>query len=321
MPTFNLTRRSVLAGALASAVTPGRASAQSVEKVRVSIIPTNDVAPLFSAIHNGYFRELGLEVDTSPSTGGATGIPALIAGSFDVAYGNVVSTLLAVQQGLDLKVIAAGTKIIHVDTDTTSIIVGSESGIKNGKNLEGKSIAVNTRNNVIWLYSRAWIKKTGGDPDLVAYREVPFPQMEDALRQKRVDAAHVVAPFSVIATAKPGIIAIAKAYSEVQPGADVGQYATTGKFLAERPETVRKFAAGLRRGAEWFNANVKSEDVLNIITGYTKVNVAVLKTIDMAPAPLRCDLLQIKKTMDLMIENKLLSGPLDLTKIVSSVAL
>jgi NitT/TauT family transport system substrate-binding protein len=298
-----------------------RAVAAELEKVRVSIIPINDVAPLFVAMQNGYFRDLGLEIDTMPSAGGAAGIPGLIGGSFDVVYGNVVSVLLAAQQGLDVKVIAPGTKVALRDTDTTPIIVRSDSGIKNGKDLEGKSIAVNTRNNVIWLYARAWIKATGGDPDKVAFKEIPFPQIEDALRQQRVDAAFLVAPFSIVSRQKPGLTAIANPYSEIQPGVDVGQYITTGKLLSTRPETIKKFVAGLRKGAEWFNANRTSDTLLTIISGYTKTDGSILKSIALPAAPLQSDLTQVKKTMDLMIENKLLPAPLDLSKIIDPIAL
>jgi NitT/TauT family transport system substrate-binding protein len=297
------------------------ATAADLEKVRVSIIPINDVAPLFVAMQNGYFRDLGLEIDTTPSSGGAAGIPGLIGGSFDVVYGNVVSVLLASQQGLDIKVIAPGTKVTLGETDTTPIIVRSDSGIKNGKDLEGKSIAVNTRNNVIWLYARAWIKATGGDPDKVTFKEIPFPQVEDALRQQRVDAAFLVAPFSVISRQKPGLTAIANPYSDIQPGVDVGQYITTGKLLSTKPETIKKFAAGLRKGVEWFNANRTSDTLLTVISGYTKTDASILKSVAIPAAPLQSDLAQVKKTMDLMIENKLLTGPVDLAKIIDPMAL
>ena len=298
-----------------------RAAAADLEKVRVSLIPINDVAPLFVAMKNGYFRDLGLEIDTTPTQGGAAGIPGLIGGSFDVVYGNVVSVLLASQQGLDVKVIAAGTKAALRETDTTPIIVRSDSGIKSGKDLEGKSISVNTRNNVIWLYARAWIKATGGDPDKVTFKEVPFPQVEDALRQQRVDAAFLVAPFSVVALQKPGLTAIANPYSDIQPGVDVGQYITTGKLLSTKPEMIKKFVTGLRKGAEWFNANRKSEELLTVISGYTKTDASILKSVALPEAPLQSDLPQVKKTMDLMIENKLLPGPVDLSKIIDPMAL
>jgi NitT/TauT family transport system substrate-binding protein len=297
------------------------AAGTELEKVRVSVIPVSAVAPLFVAMKQGYFRELGLEIDLKSATGGATGIPGLIGGSYDIVYGNVVSTLLAAQQQLDVRVVAPGSQIVERSTDTTSIIVKTDSGIKSGKDLEGKSIAVNTRNNVIWLYARAWIKATGGDPERVAFKEIPFPQIEDALRQQRVDAAFVVAPFSVRAVQTPGLMEIAFPYSDIQPGVDTGQYITTGKLLANKLDMITRFAAGLRKGADWYNANRKSDELLNIIAEYTKTDNSILKDIPLQPMPLKSNPDQIRRTMELMIENKLLDTPLNLSTIIAPSAL
>jgi NitT/TauT family transport system substrate-binding protein len=291
------------------------------EKLRVSIIPINDVTPLFAAIQNGYFADEGLTIDTSPSAGGATGIPGLVAGSFDIVYGNVVSMLLAVQQGIEVRVLAPGTKIDTVESDQSAMVVRADSGIKTGKDLEGKSVGVNTRNNVIWLYARAWIKATGGDPDRVTYREVPHPQMEDALRQKQIDASFMVIPYVAIATEKPDLKAISHPYSEVQLGVDVGQYLTTAQFLHDRPETATKFARALRRGIEWYNANLGKPELLKIVSGFTRIDVNVLQRVPMSPSPLKVDPKQIDITMQLMIENKLLKGPIDTKSLIATQAL
>jgi NitT/TauT family transport system substrate-binding protein len=276
---------------------------------------------LFAAIKQGFFRDEGLDIDTTPTNGGAAGIPGLIAGSFDIVYGNVVSTLLAAQQGLDLKVVAPGTKIESAATDTSDIVVRRGSGIVTGKDLEGKSVGVNTRNNVIWLYARAWIKATGGNPDLVTYREVPPPQMEDALRQRQIDAGYLVSPYSFVTLQKPDFEAIAKPYSFVQPGVDVGQYLTTGAFLAQKPKTAERFVRGLRRGIEWYNSNRSTPEVREIVSGFTKVDADVLKIVTLAPSPLRSDPSQMAKTMQLMIENKLLRAPVEVAPLVAATAL
>jgi NitT/TauT family transport system substrate-binding protein len=291
------------------------------EKLRVSIIPINDVTPLFAAIQNGYFADEGLTIDTSPSAGGATGIPGLVAGSFDIVYGNVVSMLLAAQQGIDIRVVAPGTKIETAESDQSAMVVRADSGIKTGKDLEGKSVGVNTRNNVIWLYARAWIKATGGDPDHVTYREVPHPQMEDALRQKQIDAGYMVIPYVAIATEKPGLKAISHPYSEVQLGVDVGQYLTTAQFMHDRPETAAKFVRALRRGIEWYNANLGKPELLKIVSGFTRIDVDVLKRVPMSPSPLHVDPKQIETTMKLMIDNKLLKAPIDITPLITAQAL
>lgn len=323
MPHITLSRRSALLGGMAAIAASSRASfAQALEKVRVSIIPVYDVAPLYTAISKHYFKDLGLEVDTAPTAGGAAGIPGLVGGSVDIAYGNVVSALLAVQQGLDIKVIAPGTGNGTAATDRTQIMVNQDSGIASAKDLEGKSVAVNTRNNVIWLYARAWIKKSGANPDLVNFKEIPFPQMEDALRQRRVDAAFMIPPFSITATAKPGLVGIGQPYSEVQVGADIGQYLTTGAVLAKKPETIKKFTEGLRKGVEWFNANRLNDEGLAVVSGYTKMDVGLLRSAgDMGPSPLKSNIAQVKQTMQLMIDNKLLNAPIDLSTFVAPMAL
>ena len=84
---------------------------------------------------------------------------------------------------------------------------------------------------------------------------------------------------------------------------------------------IKKFVTGLRKGAEWFNANRKSEELLTVISGYTKTDASILKSVALPEAPLQSDLPQVKKTMDLMIENKLLPGPVDLSKIIDPMAL
>lgn len=305
-------RRSILGAAIGAVLAAGSVSASAqTEKLRVSIIPINDVTPLFAAVKQGYFAEEGIEIDTAPSAGGAVGIPGLMAGSYDIVYGNVVSMLLAAQQGIDIRVIAPGTKIEKVQDDFSAMVTRSDSGIATGKDLEGKNVGVNTRNNVIWLYARAWIKASGGDPDKVTFREVPHPQMEDALRQKQIDAGFMVIPYVALATAKPEFKAIAHPYSTVQLGVDVGQYLTTAKFLTDRPQTAAKFLRALRRGVEWYNANRGTQPLLEIVSGFTKIEVDLLKKVNMSPSPLRVDPAQVETTMKLMMDNKLLRAPID----------
>ena len=77
----------------------------------------------------------------------------------------------------------------------------------------------------------------------------------------------MVPPFSIVAEQKGGLSKDGNPYSDVQPGVDVGQYITTGKLLAAKPETIKKFVAGLRKGIEWYNANLTNDALLTLISG------------------------------------------------------
>ena len=48
-------------------------------------------------------------------------------------------------------------------------------------------LAAFARNNVQWLFARAWVKTTGEDPASVTDREMPVPQMLDALKARQAD--------------------------------------------------------------------------------------------------------------------------------------
>ena len=57
---------------------------------------------------------------------------------------------------------------------------------------------VNNRNNIMWIRAAAWIDRTGGEFERVAFVEIPFPQMVDALVSNQVDAAMVNEPFLTV---------------------------------------------------------------------------------------------------------------------------
>ena len=77
----HFSRRAALALATLPLAAPALL-AQAPTRLRVSVIPVLDVAPLHAAIREGYFTAEGIEIDTSTTAGGATGLPGLIAGQY-----------------------------------------------------------------------------------------------------------------------------------------------------------------------------------------------------------------------------------------------
>jgi NitT/TauT family transport system substrate-binding protein len=301
----------LLAAAAVSGLFVLPAQAQEKKTLKVSIIPISDVAPLFAAVKEGYFKQQGLEIDTAPTAGGAVGIPGLVAGAYDIVFTNVVSTVQARAQGLPVKIIAPASAVGDGSQGEggAGILVRKGEGIKTGADLVGKSLGVNTQKNIIWLYARAWIQKAGGDPNKVTYREVPFPQMLDALRGKRVDAVFAVDPFLTIAKADAGLEFIGSPYVSVQPNLSVAQYIVTEDFLAKHPETLKRFNAALHQGIEWVSKHLGSKELRDLLSGYTKINPELLaKMSPLVDPPRKVDMDSIRKTMALMKSHELLTG-------------
>lgn len=299
------------------------AQAQEKKVLRVSIIPIADVAPLYAAVKQGYFKAQGLEIDTAPTSGGAVGIPGLLAGAYDIVFTNVVSTVQAKAQGLPIRIIAPASAVGDSSQGEggAAVLVRKGEGITTGADLVGKSLAVNTQKNIVWLYARAWIQKSGGDPSKVTYREVPFPQMLDALRSKSVDAVFAVDPFYTIAGKDPTLASIGSPYLSVQPGLAVAQYVASEEFIAKHPETLKRFNAALQSGIEWVSKNLNSKEAHELLSSYTKINPGLLaKMAPMVDPPRRVDAGSIEKTIALMKDHGLLKGDVSVDALLAPSA-
>jgi len=321
MSHFPLRRRTAAAAMAATAL--GLATpllrAQTT-KMRVSTIPIIDIAPLQIAIAKGYFAAEGIEVDTTPTQGGAAGIPALAAGQVQVVFSNVVSIIQAARQGLGIQIIAPASTTGDAPPDQAALIAKKSAAFKTGKDLEGKRIAVNTRNNIIWLYARAWVRATGGNPDAVTYLEVPFPQMVDAVRGDRVDAAFAVEPF-VSGAVAADMQVIGYPYTQVQKRLPAAQYAASTAYIQQNPQVIERWARAYYKGVDWVNQNLASEELLNVISGYTRIPPQVIAKLPSAPYEKAVDPAALVPVVDQMRRNGLLEGDFDPRSILHRTAL
>lgn len=294
--------------------------AQEQKKLRVSLIPIIDAAPLVIAKQRGFFNEEGLAVDTTPTNGGAVGIPALIGGAVDIALGNSVTTMLAVSQGLEVVVVAPSSQL--VDSPTVSTMIGRKAdSYQTPADFVGKIIGVNTRNGINWLYAKAWIQKRGGDPDKVVFKEVPFPQIADAIKRRQIDASITGEPFKSAFLKDPELAIVGSPFVEVQPGLDVGQYVATAAFAKQNPDVIARFAKALRKGIAWYNSNLGTQELAEAVAEFTKLPVATIREMRLTPLPMTSSLPQIQKTVELMRSQGLLTADLDASKYILPISL
>jgi putative hydroxymethylpyrimidine transport system substrate-binding protein len=95
-----------------------------------------DHAGILEAIDNGYFRDAGLDVEIHTPSDPAAPIKEVAAGRVDLAISYEPEVLIAHDQPLPVKAVAA-----LVPTPLTSLIWLKDSGIQDVKDLQGKTIA------------------------------------------------------------------------------------------------------------------------------------------------------------------------------------
>jgi NitT/TauT family transport system substrate-binding protein len=296
------------------------AIAQTPTTVRVNIVPISDLAPLFAGIREGFFKEEGLDVSLQTSQGGgAIGIPALVAEAYDIVFTNAPSAILAVQQGINIRAIAAPSVTFRDPPENVGLLARASDRLDTGKSMEGRSIGVNARNNINWLLARTWVKRTGGDADKVEFREVPIPQSVDALKAKQVDAVLIPDPFLTLGKRDLDLSVVGWPMSSFMPENQPGLFVVTADFSEKRADVVKKFIQGFRRGAEWVNANVGKDTFHSLLNTYTRLDPALLSSMRIPRAVVDVDADSLRRWAALMREEGLLKADVDVRSLLHTM--
>ena len=296
-------------GAATLPLAPRVLRAADLPALHVDAITISDCLPFYAALQHGYFSASGIGVVTESETAGTLGIPAVVAGAYDIVYSNIPSALLAIQQGIDLHFVAGGNTLNP--PDTTGLFVRRGEGLRSGKDFEGKTLGINNAQSLQWMYARGWIKQSGGDPDKVTYNAIPFPDMADAVKNKRVDGIIPSEPFFSMNRADPALQLIANPGRAVFPNGRVAAWIVSGDFAAKHADLIRRFLAGMKKGAQWVNANLNTPALTELLVSYTKLDAARVLAMAKGRTSTGIDQRDLTRMADLMKKNGLLTVDID----------
>jgi NitT/TauT family transport system substrate-binding protein len=247
------------------------ASEGETTTLTVGVIPIADVAPLYVGIDQGFFADEGLEIDPQLASGGAVIVPSVVSGDFQIGFSNTTSLLIAASEGLPLQIVAQGVlggAEAKEGVAWDGVLVPKDSSIKELSDLEGKTVAVNTLNNVGPLTINTALDKAGVDYESVKYTEVEFPDMVGALGQGRVDAAWVVEPFLSQGVAE-GDVPLLYPYEETAKNLTVATWFTTSDYADENPDVVDAFVRAINKSNEYAAQN--PDAVRKALPEYTEI--------------------------------------------------
>jgi NitT/TauT family transport system substrate-binding protein len=223
--------------------------------VRVGDVLGVPAAFLEFAVQEGIFSEHGLDVRVEANPGGAANIPGVVAGDFEIAGSNVVSVLLARNEGLPLKMVSAGTfGGPDAEGDFAAILVTEDSPIQAPADLDGRTVAINTLANVAEVTTRAALENAGAGHQDIEFVELGFPEMIPALQDGQVDAIFEIEPFLSVGLGQ-GLRPVIAPYSGTRPDMAIGSYFSSDQYIAENPDVVDSFIAGISDAGEHIAAN------------------------------------------------------------------
>jgi len=237
--------------------------------LKVGVIPIADVAPLYLGMKKGFFEEVQLKIEPQLAEGGAAITPAVLSGDFQIGFSNTISLLIAASKDLPVQIISQGVLAGKAEKEAwADLLVLKDGPIKEPKDLEGKTIAVNTLKNICEVTIKASLEPEGVAVDTLKFAEVPFPDMNAALEAGRVDGACVVEPF--VSQGKAGKArGIDPFYVRTAPDLTVATYFTSRQYAEQNGDVVDRFVEAMNKSLTY--AQSHPDEVREVLLDYTEI--------------------------------------------------
>lgn len=305
------------AGSSSAGTTPaagGSSSSGPPVKVTVGVIPIIDVAPIYLGKSKGFFTSRGLDLNLQLAQGGAAIVPAVLSGQTQFGFSNVVSMLVADSKGLPIKLVAPGVSSTGVQgADFQGIAVTGNGGIQTAKDLEGKTVGVNTLQNICGVSINASVRKAGGDPSKVKYVEIAAPDAPAALADGRIAADCMGEPFLSVVK-KRGDRVVASNYVDVADNATIAAYFTSDKLIKSDPGLVSRFTAGIKESLAY--ADSHPDEARAAVSTYTNLTADQVSGVTLPKWPAEFNTASLQTIAQDAVTDKLITKTPDLTALL-----
>lgn len=233
------------------------ACAVVAQPLRVAVTSAAENAPFFSAMEQGTFSKLGLDVKVDVMPSGVEISNALASGSVDVGLFGTYPFLTAVARGVPVVLIGHtwNNALKNPQSEVLSMIARDGSGVPTGDlaKLKGKKVGV-TRGAGGEPYVMGLLKQTGLSADDVTLVNTAPANMTTALANKDVDVIVSWEPWPSAALTKvPGAYKVI--YGGCQSCYDAGTVVTTKSVISEKAPALEKFILGYAQAQAWTRAH------------------------------------------------------------------
>jgi len=207
-------------------------------------------------LKQGYFREVGLDIDILYTEGGASTLTPVIAGSIDIAMTNgILGVVAAYAKGMPVKIISAEA----TGAAEAFWYARPESGIRRLADTDGKTVAYSSPGSSTNLILLQLVNQAKVAPKLVATGGAPATLTQ--VMSGQIDVGWSVPPFVLQQLSDGKLVIIAR-------GSDVPALTqqtirvnvANANVLKERRDAFVRFIKALSRAIDWAYSDPEAID-------------------------------------------------------------
>lgn len=293
-----------------SATSASASDSGELTSVKIGVVPAATFAPIFVGVDQGFFRRHGIDLQLDVGGLAPTVFPRILKGELQLGANTWGTLVTAKAQNLPLTGIApvdrGGTS---ADDDYQGIVAGA-GGVRDIKELEGKTVAVPTLKSFTDSQVKAVLRENGVDVGKVRFTALPFPDMPAALKAGRVDAAGVVEPFFGQVLGDGGTL-----LAPLSRGQLMGAIVASDKWVEDNRETVEKFDAAWQETLDYADRN--PDAVRRALVSGLRLPEAVAQRMTLPIWVHEIDEASVQEISDMMLETGAITEPVDAGSIIT----
>jgi NitT/TauT family transport system substrate-binding protein len=266
---MQIKRGRFLALTSAAVATAGPALAQTaaLRKITVGSAQDADAVACLYAQEAGLFRKVGLDVSIVSNSSGSAIASAVVGGAVDIGKSSLTALITAVSKGIPI-VLIAPSAMYNPAAPVTGTIVRDDSPFKSARELNGKTVSVQSVRGSLQLATMVWVDQNGGDSSTIKFLELPPQAGLIALDSGRVDAVTLANPYLTQAVAAKKARVLGWSSEAIAKHFLLTAYFTTKAFAAKNPDVVQHFAQGMAASAAYLNSHAtETTDLVARFTG------------------------------------------------------
>ena len=242
-------------------------------------------APQYVALHNGYFKDVGLDVELILTPGADKVTAAVLSGDVDIGFSGSEATIYIYNQGEKdyLKTFAGLTQ-----KDGSFIVARNKIDNFTLNDLKGKYIIGGRIGGMPEMTLEYILTKNNINPtkDLTIDTSIAFAAMQGAFIGGTGDFVSLFEPNATLVE-KEGYGYIVASLGELDGNIPYTAYNARISYLEKNPEIIQKFTQGIQKGLDFVHQNdskkiakiiekefpdTKLEDLITVIDRYKKID-------------------------------------------------
>lgn len=209
-------------------------------------------AEAYYGADSGIFAQHGLNVEVKTLLNAGVTASAVAGGDVQIGIQTTLGIAQAHQNGVPFVVIASAA-LADTHYPTGALVVDPNGPIKSAKDLNGKTVAVETLHGLAQLTVLAKVDEAGGTSSTLQFLELPATLMPDAVLQGRVQGAVLQDP--VLSTVAGKFRSLGNPNDAIGDQFVTLAWFTTTDWLAKNKDTARRFADAIYAAGQWAMAN------------------------------------------------------------------